>query len=147
MILQTKGTKCRCDGARQHLFYVAFNLQFLICYTPILKGAQRQEAARLAVPFDPLAALEVIPPAQEGCSSPWQESPLGHLVGQKERKQNVQQVERSDGNKSKGTLRAGKGGKKGLYKDLAQALHRGLCPSQALKTAPSRASPKDWYKH
>lgn len=49
MILDTKATKCRCDGAREHLFYKAFDLQFLICYTPILKGAYRQEAAKLAV--------------------------------------------------------------------------------------------------
>lgn len=75
-------------------------------------------------------------------------------MGQKERKQNVQQVERpgSDqtgggGNKIKDTLSAGKGGKKVLYKDLAQVLHRGLCPRRALKAGLSRASPKDCCKH
>lgn len=63
----------------------------------------------------------------------------------KERKQNVQQMwrPRYGGNKSKDALRAGKGGERGLYKDLAQALHRGLCPRRALKAGVSRASPKD----
>lgn len=65
-------------------------------------------------------------------------------MGQKEKKQNVQQVERPryGGNKGQDALRAGKGGKKCLYKDLAQALHRGLCPRRALKGGLSRASPK-----
>lgn len=47
------------------------------------------------------------------------------------------------GNKIKDALRAGKGGKRRLYKDLAQALHRGLCPRRARKADVSRASPKD----
>lgn len=33
--LDRKGTKSRCDGARQHLFYMAFGVQFLVLYSNI----------------------------------------------------------------------------------------------------------------
>lgn len=144
MILETKGTKCRCDGARQHLFYVAFDLQFLICYTPKLGGAQRQEAAELAVSFD-LAAFEV---RQRGCSSPWQENLPDHQVGQKERKQNVQQMERprSGGSKSKDTL-VWEGWGEGFVQGFSSSVAQGAVSQEALKAWLSRASPNNGCRH